>query len=206
MNGSQHLLNGFGIGFGHWHSFKCLRAGRESELMREYDLATVCKWIGNSPAVWARHYATSIDLNADFQRAAGVGNQAQQKARQSADADPCQQQNIGEPKQQKSPGKPGQCQFSASGGNCWLYRRMGPTRFELVTSSLSGTRSNQLSYEPVFRETGNDSSRGGHVNGPRRATADELASSRSFAALAKAVDRIDNSELFDARWDGWRST
>src|SRR4051794_29165769 len=26
---------------------------------------------------------------------------------------------------------------------------MGPTRFELVTSSLSGTRSNQLSYEPV---------------------------------------------------------
>ncbi len=29
---------------------------------------------------------------------------------------------------------------------------MGPTRFELVTSSLSGTRSNQLSYEPDFVE------------------------------------------------------
>ena len=28
---------------------------------------------------------------------------------------------------------------------------MGPTRFELVTSSLSGTRSNQLSYEPATR-------------------------------------------------------
>ncbi len=28
--------------------------------------------------------------------------------------------------------------------------RMGPTRFELVTSSLSGTRSNQLSYEPFM--------------------------------------------------------
>src|SRR3954462_15723580 len=27
---------------------------------------------------------------------------------------------------------------------------MGPTRFELVTSSLSGTRSNQLSYEPAL--------------------------------------------------------
>ena len=26
---------------------------------------------------------------------------------------------------------------------------MGPSRFELLTSSLSGTRSNQLSYEPV---------------------------------------------------------
>ena len=29
--------------------------------------------------------------------------------------------------------------------------RVGPTRFELVTSSLSGTRSNQLSYEPARR-------------------------------------------------------
>ena len=27
--------------------------------------------------------------------------------------------------------------------------KVGPTRFELVTSSLSGTRSNQLSYEPA---------------------------------------------------------
>lgn len=50
--------------------------------MREYDLATVCKWIGNSPAVAARHYAMSVDLNADFARATGR-NQAQQKAQQS---------------------------------------------------------------------------------------------------------------------------
>ena len=65
--------------------FHNLRASRESELMREYDLATVCKWIGNSPAIAARHYATSIDLNADFRRAAGMdGDEAQQKAQQSA--------------------------------------------------------------------------------------------------------------------------
>ena len=32
-----------------------LRASRESELMREYDLSTVCRWIGNSPAVAAKH-------------------------------------------------------------------------------------------------------------------------------------------------------
>jgi integrase len=62
--------------------FHNLRASRETELMREYDLATVCKWIGNSPAVAAKHYAISVDLNADFQRATG---QAQQKAQQSAD-------------------------------------------------------------------------------------------------------------------------
>ncbi len=65
--------------------FHNLRASRESELMREYDLATVCGWLGNSPEVAARHYATSIDLNADFQRAVGlVSGEAQQKAQQSA--------------------------------------------------------------------------------------------------------------------------
>lgn len=52
--------------------FHNLRASRETELMREYDLATVCRWIGNSPEVAAKHYATSIDLDADFQRAAGL--------------------------------------------------------------------------------------------------------------------------------------
>ena len=68
--------------------FHNLRASRESELMREYDLATACRWIGNSPAVAARHYATSIDLNADFRRAAGLGPvEAQQKAQQSVSAD-----------------------------------------------------------------------------------------------------------------------
>lgn len=65
--------------------FQNLRASRESELMRQYDLATVCKWIGNSPTIAARHYAVSVDLNADFQRAAGLDSsaQAQQKAQQS---------------------------------------------------------------------------------------------------------------------------
>ena len=70
--------------------FQNLRASRETELMREYDLATVCKWIGNSPAVAAKHYAMSVDLDADFRRAAGCQDgaagavQAQQKAQQSA--------------------------------------------------------------------------------------------------------------------------
>ncbi len=69
--------------------FHNLRASRETELMREYDLATVCRWIGNSPAVAAKHYATSVDLDADFRRAAGLDagtaqHQAQQKAQQSA--------------------------------------------------------------------------------------------------------------------------
>lgn len=68
--------------------FHNLRGSRETELMREYDLATVCRWIGNSPAVAAKHYATSIDLNADFQRALGLSDQAQQKAQQKAQQTP----------------------------------------------------------------------------------------------------------------------
>ena len=65
--------------------FHNLRASRETELMREYDLATVCKWIGNSPAVAAKHYAMCVDLDADFQRATGrakgaAQNQAQYKS------------------------------------------------------------------------------------------------------------------------------
>ena len=59
--------------------FHNLRASRETELMREYDLATACKWIGNSPEIAAKHYATSQDLSADFRRAAGM-EQAQQNA------------------------------------------------------------------------------------------------------------------------------
>jgi hypothetical protein len=67
--------------------FHNLRASRETELLREYDLTTVCKWIGNSPAEAAKHYAMSIDRNADFKRAAvktQSPRQAQQNAQQSA--------------------------------------------------------------------------------------------------------------------------
>jgi hypothetical protein len=69
--------------------FQNLRASRETELMREYDLATVCGWIGNSPEVAAKHYAMSVDLNADFRRTTAIPvEQAQQKAQQSAAISP----------------------------------------------------------------------------------------------------------------------
>ncbi len=61
--------------------------------MRQFDLATVCKWMGNSPAVAARHYAMSADLDGDYRRAAGLeagavkgAVHAQQNAQQSADS------------------------------------------------------------------------------------------------------------------------
>jgi len=49
--------------------FHNLRASRETAPMREYDRALVCRWIGNSPAVAARHYASISDMNADLRRA-----------------------------------------------------------------------------------------------------------------------------------------
>ncbi|MCL2648891.1 MAG: site-specific integrase [Phycisphaerales bacterium] len=69
--------------------FHNLRASRETELMKDYDLKTVCQWIGNSPEIAARHYAMSQDLDADFQRATGRTNKAQQKAQQTAAGRAC---------------------------------------------------------------------------------------------------------------------
>jgi integrase len=70
-----------------WHN---LRASRETELMRDFGLATACKWIGNTPAVAAKHYAMSVDLDADFEKAIGRNDQAQQNAQQSPLGHACQ--------------------------------------------------------------------------------------------------------------------
>ncbi|HEX2973838.1 MAG TPA: hypothetical protein VHP11_16010, partial [Tepidisphaeraceae bacterium] len=87
--------------------FHNLRASRETELLREYDFATVCKWMGNSPAVAARHYATSVDLDGDFRRAAGLVDQAQQKAQQSAAGKPCQGKTSTGGENTQTPAEPG---------------------------------------------------------------------------------------------------
>lgn len=66
--------------------FHNLRASRQTELMRTYDLATVCRWLGNSPEIAARHYATSVALDADFQRATAVPEAAQNPAHSAHDS------------------------------------------------------------------------------------------------------------------------
>ena len=86
-------------------------------MLREYDLATVCKWIGNSPSVAAKHYATSVDLNADFQRATGRTPQAKQKAQQSAaisDVQPMTLQGSANDKTPENQGFVDACQMLAS--------------------------------------------------------------------------------------------
>ena len=128
--------------------FHNLRASRESELMRSYDLATVCRWIGNSPEVAAKHYAVSVDLNADFRIAAGLeikDKGAEEKAAQKA------AQHAAEllRKQPHAAQESSICE-GLRGGAEPNESLMGPRGVEPLTSSLSATRSNQLSYEPFW--------------------------------------------------------
>ncbi len=57
--------------------FHALRASCESDLAREYPITTVCRWIGNTVSIAARHYVQVTDE--DFRRAFGAAqNPAQQ--------------------------------------------------------------------------------------------------------------------------------
>jgi len=49
--------------------FHNLRASRETELTAEYPIHVVCDWLGNTPAVAAKHYLQVRE--SDFERAAG---------------------------------------------------------------------------------------------------------------------------------------
>ena len=121
--------------------FHNMRASRESELMREYDLATVCRWIGNSPAIAAKHYATSVDLNADFKRASGQADKATAPAVQNAvqhlHETPCNAVKA------ESETSDNSSVFTTMHND--TYVDMGDTGFEPVTSCVSCMRSNQLS-------------------------------------------------------------
>ena len=60
-----------------WHS---MRASCETDLARQFPLAVVAKWLGNTQAVAMRHYVDVTD--ADFERA--VSPEAAQNAAQQA--------------------------------------------------------------------------------------------------------------------------
>ena len=59
--------------------FQNLRSTRETELAKEYPIHVVCAWLGNTQAVAAKHYLQIRDE--DFQRAAGLGRDADSDAR-----------------------------------------------------------------------------------------------------------------------------
>lgn len=85
-----------------WHS---MRASCETDLAREFPLAVVAKWLGNTQAVAMRHYVDVTD--ADFERATGDGKsgprKAAQKAAQHTHATPRSESQAPTPAQQKTP-------------------------------------------------------------------------------------------------------
>jgi len=122
--------------------FHNLRASRETELMREYDLATVCRWIGNSPAVAAQHYATSIDLDADFRRAAALPDEAQQKAQQSPAGDDGQRGTAPEGNSKNARENPETAEFEqpctiADKDICWAQQDSNLRRTDYESAALT---------------------------------------------------------------------
>ena len=79
----------------------------------------------------------------------------------------------------------------AGGGGVWLREVLvvGLTRVELVTSSLSGTRSNQLSYKPVAAFGG----------GSRIRTGDILLAKQALYQLSHAPEGRGRARAFPGR-------
>ena len=81
--------------------FHNMRASCESDLAREYPITTVCKWIGNTVSIAAKHYIQVVD--GDFQRAASSGKPTAQNTAQSMHDRACHNTTEGEtnPKPEK---------------------------------------------------------------------------------------------------------
>lgn len=66
-------------GVKHWPKlFQNCRASRETELAERYPVQVVCSWIGNSPAVAARHYLQTTEEHYARATAEVAQNVAQQ--------------------------------------------------------------------------------------------------------------------------------
>ena len=93
--------------------FQNLRSTRETELMKQFPIATACKWLGNSAKVALAHYNQVTD--ADFEAALGLPTKAQQIPQQTASvkqgpAWTGKDTNTRKcPKNAKPPAKPGAC-------------------------------------------------------------------------------------------------
>ena len=116
-----------------------MRASRQSELMAEYDLATACRWQGNSPAVAAKHYAMVMN-DGSFERAIGDCSSLQKALHPMAESD-CTRLQAENGDSEKS------LVLQPCADICSNVHKvgMGDTGFEPVTSCVSCMRSNQLS-------------------------------------------------------------
>ncbi|MFN0134733.1 MAG: tyrosine-type recombinase/integrase [Phycisphaerae bacterium] len=159
---AKHRLNGLNLrtqflrlirraGVNEWpRLFQNLRSSRVSELLREYDIATVSKWAGHSPSVLAKHYATSIDRDADFARASAKreptpasgtdGARAHHRAQHSAQQHATEPKRTDAPERSKYAAKHGEIDPECADvhfGSSWCKSRgMGPAGLEPATKGL----------------------------------------------------------------------
>ena len=105
--------------------FHNLRASRETELAQAYPVHVVATWLGNTPRVALKHYLMTTE--ADFERAAGGGAEAAQKAAHSGDdsaQNPAQPISATTRQERQETTKPqgalGVWPLSADDGESWL--------------------------------------------------------------------------------------
>lgn len=113
--------------------FHNMRASRQSELMAAYDLATACRWLGNSPTIAAQHYAMSTDNDGAFRKAVGEPCSALQNALQYTAVTSSNKPQVTDAAMQKSPNLRGLTRADGMSNKVL----MGRTGLEPVTPRFS---------------------------------------------------------------------
>ena len=139
--------------------FHNLRATRQTELADSYPAHVVCSWLGNTKGVAMKHYLQTTEEHfeaATISEQKATAPKAAQNAAQSVHATARNEQKEGckrNPTAQRKPpvlqGETSVCGVLQVDG---VNPLVGVPGFEPGTSALSGLRSNQLSYTPVFWE------------------------------------------------------
>ncbi len=119
--------------------FHNLRAGRETELSRHHPIHVVCDWLGNSPRVAAEHYLRVTE--SDFQTALGQTDQIRDHQVAEMPETKANARQATKSHNEQTPVFHG-VRKDSSDIHC---SKMNDTRLELVTSTMSTWRSNQLS-------------------------------------------------------------
>jgi hypothetical protein len=128
--------------------FQNLRSTRETELAEQFPIHVVCRWIGNSQPVAARHYLQLTDEH--FARAitddGAAGTETVQNAAQKAHETPRNEPKRPRAANAKTPAVEGVCESDRSDAGYFDSLEVGQRGLEPPTSPLSGVRSSQLSY------------------------------------------------------------
>ncbi len=125
-------------------AFQNLRSTRQTELEERFPSHVVCAWVGNSERVAREHYLQVTDDHYE-------------SALQKAVQQPAAESRTDSHGESETVEKSGNCESMQGEATPCIDTeplQVGVHGFELRTSSLSATRSNQLSYTPASNFTG----------------------------------------------------